>query len=783
MILLTKAVRAMWSSKKAYIACIMLITIGVFIHNIMGIMIAVFGSAIDRYYEEYRLGDVFAKLRAIPASVLPDLERIEGVEEVNGRYVYDARVMIGESEKFITLRITSVDPTYTGMPVGGVKLSGAFGSASDLAVGQGFLDSWNLKTGDTLRVIIERREYDLTLCGTAESPEYVYPMKDAASILTDPETFGFAYMPQDGLWALVNQNGIYNDVCLQLDEATAFDSVKSPLEDELSKYGLLALFPRKDHSSVSIVDMEFSTIATMSTAMPVVFMAMAMVVLYLMLKRIIEQERTQIGVLKAFGYSNNTILAHYTLYGAVTGAAGGVLGALMAVGASGTYIDLFRTYFLVPINSYNAPPLLLLRGLGIAVGAGVLGGYFGARRSLKLEPADAMRPEAPKLVTAGFLDRFPFLQAPFNTGGRMALRGIARNKMRSAVIVIGVMFSFALMTFTGAMSSIVDSMMLNMFTKSQRFDAKMTFVNPLPYEAAREAAYRIDGVTLAEGILEMPVELKNRHLSTGVNIIGLDAGSMLYKVYDNKKEENCAPPSDGILLNDALAMKLDAKKGDILYLSSPLLEEDIKLAVSGVAEQNTSIAAYMEISALSELFHLSKTATAAIVKTDDPVSLKQMSDEAKNLSDVQDNKTMYNSYLNFMAPYTSLYFIMWLLSGLVAFAIIYNTSTISLSERKREYATLRVIGMQVKEVGAIMGFEYWVLCVIGMLLGIPFNAFLRQMLSGVFASDTFTFPTTVPPFAYASAALGCMLAVFFANRSAVRQIKKFDMVEVLKERE
>jgi putative ABC transport system permease protein len=127
--------------------------------------------------------------------------------------------------------------------------------------------------------------------------------------------------------------------------------------------------------------------------------------------------------------------------------------------------------------------------------------------------------------------------------------------------------------------------------------------------------------------------------------------------------------------------------------------------------------------------------------------------------------------------------VMEFMAIIVAFAIIYNTSTVSLSERKREYATLRVMGMQIKEVAQIMNIEHWILCIMGMVLGIPFTRLLKIAVKEMVDVDLFTFPVSTEMTAYIGGAAGCILAVIIANKTSEKYIKKFDMVEVLKERE
>jgi len=191
----------------------------------------------------------------------------------------------------------------------------------------------------------------------------------------------------------------------------------------------------------------------------------------------------------------------------------------------------------------------------------------------------------------------------------------------------------------------------------------------------------------------------------------------------------------------------------------------------------------MELSALSALFAIPRTATSVVLDTDNLAYLKEYLKGGRNVATIEDKESTLAKYQVMMEMYTSLYLIMQIMCAAVAFAIIYNTATISLSERKREYATLRVLGMTIDEVCEIMNFEYWVLSVAAMALGVPFALLLNSSVNRMLETDMMSMPSTLPPEAYLTAVAGCVIVVMISNYSAKRRIGTFDMVEVLKERD
>lgn len=776
-----KTFRAIWANKRSYLACVFLITVGIMMFMSLNAAGEGLELAMLKYYGEYRLADVYAKVDAMPAGAADALGRIEGVSAAEARYVTEARAELPDSGDIITLRLISYsdDTLLNKLLISGEPPAGE----TDILVNTSFYSANGLEADSRVTLYFGGKGYAFNICGTAMSPEYAYITRGGTDLLPDETGFGIGYVTRRGLGKLTNSSGFANDIVFELADGYTFDRVKTKLEDALSPYGLRELIGKEDQTSYSFLKLEIDGIRTMASALPVVFVAMATFVLYLMMKRVIEQERTQIGALKALGFSNAQILLHYVSYGAVTGIAGGALGFAAGYAVSGVYLKLFLEYFMLPGIPSAIGPKYIAASFFLAEGGGVAGAFFGAVRTMRLTPSEAMRPENPKPAGNAAAGRFNFQRLIFNSRGILALRGIARNRMRSVFLVVGVTFSFGLLAIAGGMNNIVDRLIVAQFSEIQVYGVKLPLIAPVAYEEAAAAAGAIKYVTHAEGLLEFPAELKNKNLSTGAVITGIDANSALYKITDTNARTGYAPPKDGLILSSLLSGKLNAAAGDIITVSSPALGEDIKIAVSRVIEQNLGGGCYMELRALAAVCGIPATATSVILDTDNLPYLKEYLKGGKNVATIEDKDSTLDKYRDMMSMYTSVYLFLQIMCAAVAFAIIYNTAAITLSERKREYATLRVLGMSIKEVCEIINLEYWILSAAGMALGAPFALFLNGSVNSLLETAMMSMPSTLPAGAYITGVIGCSAAVALSNLSAKERIKKFDMAEVLKERE
>jgi putative ABC transport system permease protein len=785
-ILFLKAVRAIWNNKKAYLSCVVLVAVAIYMMVAMGSAAEALAEASERYYKSNRLADVFANVNSFPASAVSSLAQIEGINEIQARLVYDARVNVPGNSKIIWLRLVSFDTSYEGVSLNYPDITGRpLEHENDIWIGHAFLDIHSLEVGGSLDVIIEGRKSALNIAGMADSPEYVYAVRDPSDLLPDNEAFGIAYIGALDLAVLLDKRGLYNDLTFSLDNGYAFDDVKEALTEALSPYGLTALYAKEDQFSYSMLNTEITSIQAMSLAVPVMFTLISAIVLFLMLKRVIEQERTQIGALKTFGYKNREILFHYLLYGLVTSVLGGALGVLLGNMSVKYLIDMYTEFFTLPDVRETAEPSLAAAGMALAAASGAIGAYFGAKPALRLAPADAMRPPSPPLVKGDIMKTLPFLRWLLTSRGSMSIRNIQRSKARSVFIVLGIAFSFGIMEMMCPMMTMMTDMIVAKYEYIQAYDAKLSLRQPANAEDAARQAMKLPGVTMAEAIREMPVEIRRSNRKTGSILMGLTPETQLYHIYDDETKQTLPFPDSGIILNTFAADELGVAKGAEVMLKTAWNEDEIPVIVRDIVHQNMTSAVYMDYDTVNNMLDLPDSADSVMVRTTDMEGVKLSLDDTKNISSIEDTYSAMTNFEQMMNSYSSMTWIMVVLGTVIAFAIIYNSATISLSEKKREYATLRVLGMHINEVCEISNFEYWLLFTIGCLLGIPFGRFMLGAMNEMMKTmmENMTLPPDVPLWAVGASFLGCMTAVLLSNLSAKRTIKKLDMVEVLKERE
>ncbi|MCL2498603.1 MAG: ABC transporter permease [Symbiobacteriaceae bacterium] len=783
-LLLKKVQRSMWEERLSYLACVLVIGIGIMLFVALSNVSDSLNAALDSFYAETRLAEVFAQVRQMPRSSASALNTIAGIKEVMPRLVLDVPVYNISSEHIVTLRLHGTDPEV-GNPLNAYIFTGKdISDLHDILVDPDFLVANSLDVGANLQLVIAGKLLDFIIGGTFQGPEFVYTVAGASGFLPDPERFGIAYVHLAALEAATGYLGYINDLTFSLEEGYTFKDIQDELATALSPYGLLTLYELKDHVSFFLTDMEVSTIGSVSKVMPLLFLGIAGAVLYIMMRRMIEQERSHIGTLKAFGYNDSTVMLTYMLHGSITGLIGGVYGALLGIPVTNFYYTLMLMFFKIPNVTAKITLSYSLWGIILSLVIATLAALMGVRGALNLRPAEAMRPAAPTAVTATIWDRSPLLKLLLTSRGMMSLRYLVRNPLRAIFIALCMTLSTTMMTVIFSFNLMIEQMMYAELEQAQTFEYKVTLLNPADYTAAVSAIAALEGTRETEAILEMPLRIQHQNRHDIAVIIGVPLGARLYHIIDDDYTKY-QPLQDGLILSAKLAAALGAIPGSVLEIESPWLSERVTLPVAKVIAQPFGNYGYLELEAFCALLGSRPLASTIMLNVANgyDASFKAALLAAKNIATVENKARILQGYRELMDPFAFLYFLLGVMAIGISFVVIYNISRVSLSERNRELATMRVLGMSVTETNEVIAFEHWLLCAVAVIAAIPMALGVRQGLSGLFDTDIFAIPTTTPFSAFVYSTIGSFAAVWLANRSVSRAISKFDLVQVLKERE
>ena len=500
----------------------------------------------------------------------------------------------------------------------------------------------------------------------------------------------------------------------------------------------------------------------------------------------VRNERMQIGLMKAYGYSNLSVAFHYLQFALILSGIGCIGGFVLGHWLATQMIKLYVQFYNFPILESRVYPDLLVRATFIALAFALLGAAVAAYRASRIQPAESMRPEAPAAGHRLFLERITFLWRRLSFTWKMIARNVARSKFRSGLNVFGIMISCALLIIgyfsIDGMNYLIDYQ----FEQTQRQDVRISFIMERGKGALYEAA-RFDHVRHAEPLLQYPFEVRSGWRTRDMLIEGLPEDAQLKLLFDTEGRR-VAVNGPGIILSERIAGKLGVKPGDSVRLK-PLMgriRKEKTVPVSKVIQQYFGSTAYMEIGALSRILDEPFAMNAALLRTD-PGAERELNKQIKEIpgvtaveikSDARKNLDETMAQSMWIMSFTTVVF-----AAVISFSIIYNVTTVSLAERERELASLRVLGFTNAEVGRILYNENFVTGAIGLLLGMPLGMGMCKLMVKAYDTDIFTMPYHLSMKTLVIANALTISYIILANLAVRRKIYGLNLVEVLKERE
>ncbi|NLP18931.1 MAG: FtsX-like permease family protein, partial [Firmicutes bacterium] len=380
-----KLIRDLGENKGSYLACTIIALMGLIVFTAFSIMADNLTLSQETFYREQDFAHGFIELLSMPQAALSELAQIEGIAQVKGRIVKDVQLYTPEQEESSYLRLVSLDPEQPHR-INDVKLLQGRKHRPgnlDLWLDNQFFAANDLRLEDTMDIIVDGQVREVQIAGVGMCPEFVYYLRTATDFLPNPELYGTAFLtPSDMEILFPPCQGQVNDVVFTLLEGADYEKVRRQLEIKLEQYGLVRIYPREDQTSHAMLTQELEGLQAAAKGFPLLFLTIAGVILYITLKRLVEQQRGQIGILKALGYSKGEITRHYLSYALLLGAGGGILGGLIGIAAAVPLTNILLDFFNVPPVYGKISALYFFQGLLLSLTVFLLAGYSGVRGAL-----------------------------------------------------------------------------------------------------------------------------------------------------------------------------------------------------------------------------------------------------------------------------------------------------------------------------------------------------------------------------------------------------------------
>lgn len=700
------------------------------------------------YYNRCRMADFSIALKKIPVTELSQLEAVPEVTAYRPRISFQVTVALSGVKKPLAGQVLSLPDTREAVINDIVLKQGDYFTShrqEEVIISDAFARERNIAPGDSIEIIMNNRLQKLYVVGTAISSEFIYLIRPGA-FMPDPGNYSVFYIKHSFAEETFDMEGACNEIVGHLAPQAQQnpDRLLDQIEQMFGDYGVASTTPRRDQTSHQFLKSEIDGLKVTATFLPGMFLCVAAVVLNVLMIRLTEKQRTIVGTLKALGYDNRQLFLHFFKFSIVIGLLGGLIGNVLGYYLGGLLTDVYSMFYEFPSLTNQLYPQVMIIGIGISLVFSIAGAFKGTRNVISLPPAEAMRSKPPATGKGIWLEGWRWFWNRLSYTWHIALRSVVRSHGRTFSGIFAAMMGTMLMMVAFALSDSMYYLVDFQFEKTIKSDFDLVFKETLPWDAFYEAK-RLPGVTKVEPQFQVGCTLSHglHHKKSG--IIGLMQNSTLTSPCDEEGNPIQLPKS-GLVISSSLAKRLDVNRGDTLVVT-PVTgrREPKKATIVSIVDSYLGLVVYADFHYLNRLVGEESAMTSVQLSVEHTPQLRrQFYQEVKQLPVIQsvnaieDEKqqlmgTIVKSMLASMGGVV-------LFAGILFFGSILNASLISISEREREIATLRVLGYGPWEVGTIFLRENLLVNFLGTIAGLLLSYWMTKLMLQMYDTDLFRLP-------------------------------------------
>ncbi|MCQ2970948.1 MAG: ABC transporter permease [archaeon] len=749
-----KMLRDIKKHKTQFLSIFLMAFLGVFVFAGVGGESVGLEVNVNNYYNDTNLADGWIYSPNLDMNFIDDVNNLTPTTQSERQLVLDSIADFSNNPEiklhFIENNTISKFYLMDGEPL---NISDEDGVWLD----KSFADAKNLKVGDNITFEFNGFKIKKEIKGIGYSPEYVYHAS-TSSVIPDFNKIGFAYMSYK---AFPTDNIPYN--VLNVKFTGSPEEYNNLLSDKLDgEYN--SFVEQSEHSSVSQFSEEINQHKMMGDIFPVVFILIAMLILLTTMTRIIAHQRTQIGILKASGFTNKSIMIHYVSYGFWLVLIGSILGLIIGP------VTLPQLFYPSMSSTYKLPswnPAWSMDFVYVAVVMiimSLLVSYFAVRSISKENPADTIKPKIPKISSSGLVEKIGFWKhLSFNS--RWNYRDAKRNKFRALMTIIGVIGCTALLVSAFGMYDGMNDLKEWEFNQINHYDSKLVIDNDASLSEIDDVARDVDG----DKIMESAIEIESDSAKKSGSLIALNHTDLITPTdYDWNKIEI---GDDEVSISQKMADMLDISVGDTVKLHIIGSDKWIKTKIDKIHADPTSQGIVMSSDKIENL-DLNYTPTSIVTE-------QHVDKNYSIIKTVNSMKDITSSWDELTESMWLLIYILIFFASLLAIVVLYNLGLLSFTEIEREIATLKVLGFKTGSLRKLLLTQNLWFTFAGFILGLPVGYYVLKMMWDSSGDSFYILPSISPMNFILTATITFTLSIL-VNLMFSRKIKKLNMVESLK---
>jgi len=782
-----KMIRDIRKNLSQFITIFLMIMIGIMAYSGIKAYMDGMQKTADKFYSENNLQDLDV-LGLLNHDDLDKIKKINGVKDAELKLSVTA---VTDNDKTLLLNFIESNNISKFYVFDGIEFDQ---NKSGIWLDNFYAIENNIKVGDTILVKYESMELHEKVLGLINVPDHLYDVRDASELYPDRKEFGFAYMStneitEDYVKSIVmkelaiTDEKIFNkalpdfnyksyipfsSIMVDVSDKNKRDNVKNEIEDNVAN--AKALINIEESLSYITYQGEIDEGKTYVGVFSGIFLFIAMLSVITTMTRVVKSQRMQIGTLKSLGFSNNKILFHYIGYGFWISIFASIIGLILGYFFIGkVFINLEMSFFEVP----NGTPAMNISSYYVAIiviflVAAII--YITGRNILRESPAETLRTKIPSINGKALNITKKGLFKNLTFSSKWNIRDIIRNKMRTFMGLAGVVGCAMLIVCALGM---LDSM--NFFVKLQfedlyNFKYKLNIKENITEEELKILSDKYGNKTSESLGIEIK-EKDGKRVSN--NIFVTDAGNYIQFV-DNKNRIKEKPTDDGIYVTYKLADTKGYKKGD-----------KITWHIYGDNKYYTSEIIGFNKDPQNQNISMTKTYLESLGIKYKPDSLYTNIDlsetkEIENIETIQDIESLKEGMTGMLSMMKTMLVLIIGIAILLGGIIIYNLGILSYTEKEYQFATLKVLGFNDKQIENIFIKQNNWIAILSIIIGLPLGFYLTDWLFKTAIEEHYDFGASITTKTYIISAIGTFLVSYLVSKFLARKIKNIDMVTSLK---
>ena len=787
----------------------------------------------DRLYNTYNLSDISViSTSGLTADNIRDLESIEGIQAVRASLFVDAMAR-GTGEKEKNLRLYSMPiklkseyvPLIDLIPDYGIDTSPEYEmngveivsgrmplNDTETALDYTLEGSLVKQLGDEITLTTSGGTVTLRVVGFIRSPMYISMFERGTSSIGNGTSDGFAYASGNAIsslgtklpvMSLLNTYYTRADIVISGKEGLSaysdeYEALVNEVTDRIEDYastqsGTWYIQDRSGNPGYSDYSENTDRLAAVGDVFPLIFFIVAALVCLTTMTRMVEEQRIEMGTMKALGYGGWQIAMKYAAYAMSACISGGVVGAIIGFKLF-PYVIMKGYSIMYYLGKLETPYRADIAFMAIAAMAACTAAatFSACYASLKEVPATLMRPKAPKAGRRVLLEKIPFIWKKLSFTSKVTVRNLFRYKKRFFMSVIGRAGSGALLVTAFGLNDSIFGIIEKQFGDIWQMDVQAYVYEAMPLADMQELLGKnpanddFDSVMFC---LDSQMECKNGGRSqSGVHLLGVEsAGSMAGRINLHNGGTPVTLDDSGVVVTAKLAETLSIKAGDEINMRTG--GEDHLMRVIGVADNYVYHYVYITAAYYETVFgkamqyngFMGNLKDGLTDETMDAMSSQLLSDS--RMYTVRTIGSIYASVWDSLSILNYVVLVLILGSGMLTFVVMLNLTNINIGERMRELATLRVLGFYDKEMYAYIFRENNALSVIGAFVGLVFGKIMHLFVIRTCEVDMVMFVRSAKPLSYVYAFALTIVFSLIVNLLMRPKVRAIDMVESLKSAE